>query len=54
MSAQGKAVEDQIDGLVLRAWHGQYAAESVEIPGEDHTDELRQVEEAIADWEARL
>ena len=53
VSAQGQAVEGQIDDLVLRAWRGRYATESVEIPGEDHSDELRQVEEAIADWEAK-
>ena len=52
-SVQGQAVESQIDARIRRVWHGQYAVESVEIPGEDHTEELRQVEEAIADWEAK-
>jgi DNA invertase Pin-like site-specific DNA recombinase len=53
VSVQGQAVESQIHGRVLRAWQGRYAVESVEIPGEDHTEELRQVEEAVADWESR-
>ena len=53
VSVQGQAVESQIDDRILRVWHGRYAVESVEIPGEDHTGELRQVEEAIADWESR-
>jgi DNA invertase Pin-like site-specific DNA recombinase len=49
----GRSVEDQIDGLVRRAWRGRNTVESVEIPGEDHTAELRGVEEAITDWEAK-
>ena len=53
VSAQGHAIESQIDDVVLRAWRGRYATEVVEIAGEDHTDELHQVEEAIADWEAQ-
>jgi DNA invertase Pin-like site-specific DNA recombinase len=53
VSVNGHAVESQIDARVLRIWAGRYAVESVEIPGEDHTEELRQVEEAIADWEAK-
>lgn len=52
-SAQGQAVEDQIDDLVLRAWRGKYTADEVEVPGEDHTEELHQVEESIAAWEAK-
>lgn len=53
VSVQGHAVESQIDARILRVWQGRYAVESVEIPGEDHTGELRQVEEAITDWEAK-
>lgn len=52
-SYHGEPIESRIDGLVLRAWHGAYTVDSIEIPGEDHTAELRQVEEAIAAWEAR-
>lgn len=53
ITVNGRSVESQIDGVVRRAWQGRYTTESVEIPGEDHTEELRQVEEAIADWEAK-
>lgn len=48
-----RGIEDLIDARVRRVWAGQYAVEYVEMAGEDHTSELREVERAIADWEAK-
>lgn len=52
-SFHGEPIESRIDGLIRRAWAGEFTVEYVDIPGEDHTEELRKLEEAIADWEAR-
>lgn len=50
---RGADVHGQIDGVVRRAWQGKHATETIEIAGEDHTEELHQMEEAISDWEAK-
>jgi len=47
------AIEDQIPGLVLRAFAGRYVEEHINLPGEDHSEELTQIEQAIADWEEK-
>jgi len=49
----GRDVERQIPARIERLWAGRYAVRYDETPGEDHTEELRQVGEAISDWEAK-
>ncbi len=45
-------IEAQIAPIVLLAFGDKYIPEVSDLPGEDHGDELAQVEEAIADLEA--
>jgi site-specific DNA recombinase len=45
-------IEAQIEPIVLLAFGDKYFPEVIDLPGEDHSDELAQVEEAIADLEA--
>jgi len=48
----GYEVEAQIEPVVMRAFGDSFIPEVVELPAEDHSIELAQVEEAIADLEA--
>jgi DNA invertase Pin-like site-specific DNA recombinase len=45
----GRDIERQISPMVRRAWAGRFAVESITIPGEDNTEELARVDEAISD-----
>jgi DNA invertase Pin-like site-specific DNA recombinase len=44
-------VEAQIEPIVMAAFGDKYVPEIVELPAEDHTEELEQVQESIADLE---
>jgi DNA invertase Pin-like site-specific DNA recombinase len=48
-----RGIEGRIEAWVRRTWVGRYAVQYVETAGEDHTAELREVERAISDWEAK-
>ena len=48
----GHDIEAQIEPLVMKAFGDSFIPEVVELPAEDHSAELAQVEEAIADLEA--
>jgi DNA invertase Pin-like site-specific DNA recombinase len=44
-------VEAQIEPVVMAAFGDKYVPEIIELPAEDHTEELEQVQESIADLE---
>ena len=50
---RGAEINSQIEPLVMLAFGDSFIPEVVDLPAEDHTAELAQVDEAITDWEAR-
>ena len=50
---RGADINERIEPLVLRHFGGSCIPEVIDLPAEDHTAELAQVDEAIADWEAK-
>ena len=53
MRFRGAEINSQIEPLVMLAFGDSFIPEVVDLPAEDHTAELAQVDEAITDWEAR-
>jgi site-specific DNA recombinase len=49
INLNGRDLERQISPMVQRAWAGRFAIETITIPGEDNTEELARVDEAISD-----